>query len=73
MDMTSREILDALGGYRAVADHLQQGHQTVHNWMRRGIPAKHWPALTRHAATIQSASHVTIEVFERHQPEQDAA
>jgi hypothetical protein len=63
--MDARQIIDALGGYRAVADYLCEEPNTVHNWTRRSIPAKRWPAINRMARSLRVAA-VTLDVLERH-------
>lgn len=65
MERTHKDIIGLLGGYRAVADSLGQQHQTVHNWTRRGIPARFWPAIARMAANIPDADGITVDALER--------
>lgn len=43
--MNHAPIIDALGGYIAVARDLNVPKTTVHTWRRRGIPARKWPEL----------------------------
>lgn len=38
--MTDQEYIEKLGGVKAIADYLGCDYQRVHNWIRRGIPAK---------------------------------
>lgn len=38
--MTDQELIEKLGGVKALADYLKCDYQRVHNWLRRGIPAK---------------------------------
>jgi len=47
-----REFIDALGGYRAVAQGLKKKHTTVHSHMQAGtLPAAWYDALCQMAAT----------------------
>ena len=48
--MTTRELIKALGGYRAVADRLNKKPTTVHTHMQGGkMPAAWYDALCRMA------------------------
>lgn len=38
--MKDREIIEKLGGVKAIADALNYNYTTVHNWLSRGIPAQ---------------------------------
>lgn len=38
--MTDKEYIQRLGGVKVIADYLKCDYQRVHNWLRRGIPAK---------------------------------
>lgn len=66
--LSAAEIVKLLGGPTALARHSELAAQrsAIANWSKEGIPAKHWPALARIAATIENAEHITIEVLERH-------
>lgn len=66
--LSASEIVKLLGGATALARHSELAAQrsAIANWSKEGIPAKHWPALARIAATMKSADHITIEVLERH-------
>lgn len=43
--MTAKEIIEALGGYRAVAALLQKPAPLVWRWQNRGIPAHEWASV----------------------------
>ena len=48
---TAADIIDTLGGYRAVADALSLPYTTVHSWCRHNaIPAWRWPDILGLAA-----------------------
>ena len=42
MAMTAKEIIEALGGYRAVAALLRKPAPLVWRWQHRGIPVHEW-------------------------------
>lgn len=42
---TASQIIDALGGTKAVADQLKCGLSAVSNWRRARIPSDRWPAI----------------------------
>ncbi len=66
--LSAAEIVKLLGGSTALARHPEFASQrsAIANWSKNGIPARHWPALARIAATNKDAKHITIEVLERH-------
>ncbi len=35
--MTDKELMEKLGGVKAIADALSYNYTTVHNWLTRGI------------------------------------
>lgn len=45
--MTHDEIINSLGGPKVVAEHIGVHRTTVWQWMTRGIPPRHWPAILR--------------------------
>lgn len=65
--MTSREIIDALGGYRVLAVALGQKLPQVHNWTRRAIPPRFWPQVIDLASGSDNpdAQRITVELLER--------
>lgn len=38
--MTDKEIIERLGGVKAIANFFGWKYTTVHNWVHRGIPSK---------------------------------
>lgn len=38
--MTDQEIIERLGGVKAIAEFFNWNVSTVHNWIHRGIPNK---------------------------------
>lgn len=68
--MLARKIIDRLGGYRAVARHLGIVPMRVHNWTRRGVPARFWHRLVDLAAIVPPPTglahvRVTTETLEQ--------
>lgn len=61
--ISSREIIDRLGGYRAVAAATGNRSNTVVKWAVRGIPSKLWPEIVR-MARKKRVSEITIEALE---------
>lgn len=45
--MTHSEIIDALGGTKALATSLDRDESTVSNWRERGIPWRLRPTIAR--------------------------
>ena len=45
--MDHAELIERLGGYRALADKLGRHPTTVFKWQSTGIPADLWPAVLR--------------------------
>ena len=45
--MCPTELLERLGGYRAVAAKLKRNPSSVFRWQSTGIPTAMWPALKR--------------------------
>lgn len=43
--MKPRDVLDALGGYREVANDLGLEPTVVWKWQKFGLPAKRWPTI----------------------------
>lgn len=63
--MLAKKIIDRLGGYRAVASHLGIVPMRVHNWTRRGVPARFWQKLVDLAAVVPAPtglSHVRVTI-----------
>lgn len=60
MTTTARLIIDRLGGYRVVAANLGVEPMRVHNWTRRGVPARYWHELVIMGGAAQPAVAVTI-------------
>lgn len=60
--MTSREIINRMGGYLAVAAMLDVKPSCASNWLARGIPARYWPAVVSEAQArgIQGISFETL-------------
>lgn len=55
------EILDALGGERAVADLLAVGPSSVSNWKVRGLPKGRWVDLVMLGAEQGVRPAITLE------------
>ena len=62
--MTNADIMQALGGYRSVAEFLGENPRVVHKWSNRGFPARYWPAIVRMAET-KGVKGVSLQVLER--------
>lgn len=69
--MQHADVIDRLGGYRAVAEALGENPTTVQNWRRRGIPGRFWPAIAR-LATKRGHPEITVDVLAG-LPAEDAA
>lgn len=65
--LTHRDIIDQLGGYRAVAAAVGLKHAAVCRWFDRGIPALYWPKLERLAKKQGHA--LTVEDLEASSPD----
>src|SRR3954463_12946360 len=60
--MTVDDIMDALGGRKAVASALGVSRCAPYNWRQDGIPARHWPDLMQRAAVL-GIKGVSFEVL----------
>lgn len=60
--MTVDDIMDALGGRKAVAAALGVSRCAPYNWRQDGIPARHWPDLMQRAAVF-GVKGVSFEVL----------
>lgn len=50
--MDAAQIIDALGGRRAVADLTGAEPNAITQWRRIGVPAKYWPTLVERASAL---------------------
>lgn len=57
--MTHAAIIDALGGYRAVADALGKDPSIIWRWARHGIPLKRWVDVVL-LAEVKGVGGVTV-------------
>jgi len=66
--LSAEEIIKVFGGPTVLSRHpaLAAQRSAIANWPKDGIPARHWPALARIAASSSNTSHITIEELERH-------
>jgi hypothetical protein len=66
--LSAADIVKLLGGPTTLARHSEIAAQrsAIANWPKEGIPARHWPAIARIAATTTTTKHITIEELERH-------
>lgn len=60
--MDARDIILALGGYRAVAARFSVVPQVVHNWTKRGIASRFWPDVIAWASEV-GVEGITLEVL----------
>jgi hypothetical protein len=62
---TAAQIIDALGGTRAVSVAIGVPTSAVSNWKaRNSIPSARWPAVIR-LATAQSVPAITLDLLEQ--------
>jgi hypothetical protein len=50
--MTAEQIIDALGGRKALAEVVGVSRHAPYNWLTDGIPSRHWPDLVERAAKL---------------------
>jgi hypothetical protein len=62
--MTSADIMQRLGGRRAVAEFLGESPRAAHKWAARGFPARYWPAIVRMAET-KGVDGISLQSLER--------
>lgn len=61
--MEHAAIIDALGGYTAIARALNVGPNHVWRWgIARAIPARRWPIIV-HLAQQAGLPHITVEAL----------
>ena len=59
-------IIERLGGYQYVAEHVERDPTTVCRWQSNGIPPEHWPAILRLAR--RQRLRLKLEQIERASP-----
>ena len=69
--MTPKDVIDRLGGYRAVALEIPCDPTRVFRWQSEGIPGHRWPRILQIAQT--HAADVSLDMLMSTQPERASA
>jgi hypothetical protein len=66
--MRHAAIIEALGGYQAVAVKIGRDPSTVFRWQETGIPPALWPEVLRLARRARVSPELTLGHLERGSP-----